>query len=199
MLGAQAEPEVTPEPFAEPAVPLASSGTQLNATQSRTAGTLIVGDGDATPLVISIFLHPSSPYSREFQRLRMPTLIEEFVEPGLLTIQLVTLPINKYPGTEDAVRTTMCAADQGKGYAAHVRMFEAGATALTEEDIETLELDPALFETCVATMTGDVLADTRTLVAQQNITLVPSYVIRGDRFVGLPTEADLLGAIRTAL
>ncbi len=191
--------DVTLEPFAEPVTPLSSSGTELEASQSLAAGTLIVGDGDAAPLSISIFLHPSSPYAREFQRLRMPKLIEEFVEPGFLAIQLVTLPINKYPGTEDAVRTVMCAAEQDKGYAAHVRLFEAGTTVLTEKDVETLALDPTLFETCVSTMTGDLLASTRTLAAQQGIMLVPSYIIRGETFVGLPTEADLLGAIRAAL
>lgn len=196
---ANATLDVTPEPFAEPAAPVTSSGTRINAEESPAAGTLVIGDGEATPLAIAIYLHPSSPYSREFQRLRMPKLIEEFVEPGLLTIQLITLPIDKYPGTDDVVRTTMCAADQNKGYAAHVRLFEAGATALTKQDIETLELDSMQFESCFATMTGDVLAGTRVKATQDGITLVPSYVIRGDKFIGLPTEADLLGAIRAAL
>lgn len=191
--------DVTPEPFAEPTAPLASSGAELDASESLAAGTLVIGDGDATPLSIGIFLHPLSPYAREFQRLRMPTLIKEFVEPGLLTIQLVTLPINKYPGTDDAIRTVMCAGDQDKAYAAHARLFDKGTTVLAEDDIEELELDPTLFQTCVSTMTGDLLAAPRALAKQRGVTLVPTYIIRGERFVGLPTEADLVGAIKAAL
>lgn len=205
---ASAEPEVidaamddaaiTIEPFAEPTETQTTSGTTVQIAESTAAGTLILGNGNATPLAIAIYLHPLSHYAREFQRLRMPTLLEKFVEPGRLTIQLVMLPIEKYPGTADAVRTVTCASAQGKGYAAHVRLFEAEATLLSTEDVASLELDALAFSACMSD-TSDPLASLRTMATQNGVTLVPTYVIRDEVFVGLPTEADLLGAINAAL
>lgn len=189
---------ITIEPFAEPTETQAASGTTVQIAESMAGGTLILGNGDATPLAIAIYLHPLSPYAREFQRLRMPTLIQKFVEPGHLTIQLVMLPIEKYPGTADAVRTVTCASAQGKGYAAHVRLFETEATLLALTDVSSLELDALAFTACMSD-TSDLLASLRTMAAQNDITLVPTYVIRGETFVGLPTEADLVGAINAAL
>lgn len=194
-----AELDVTPEPFAEPGMVASSTGTTLKADESLAAGTLVIGDGDAAALSMTIFLHPLSPYSQDFQRLLMPKLIKEYVEPGRLAIQLVMLPINKYPGTDDAVRTLMCGIDQGKGYAVHERMFDQGATTLGVTDVAELDLDPSLFATCLSTMTGDLLTGPRSLAEQWKATLVPTYVIRGETFVGLPTEADLKGAIEAAL
>ena len=189
---------VTLEPFAEPAAPATASGASPAVEQSVAAGTLVIGDDDA-PLSIAVYLHPLSPYAREFQRSRVPALVDRFVRTGELAIQFVTLPIAKYGGADDAVRTTMCAMDQGKAYEAHVRMYRDGAATLDEDDQEELGLDPDLFATCVSTMTGDLLAGTRVKAAQEGVTLVPTYVIRGETFVGLPSEADLLGAVNAAL
>ena len=189
---------VTLEPFAEPTEPVLATGATVAVAESMAANALLIGDPEA-PLSITVYLHPSSPYAREFQRSRMPALLSRFVERGRLAILLVTLPIQKYPGTEDAVRATMCGIDQGKGYAVHDRLHANGTTVLDGDDLEELGLDPALYAACVGTMSGDLLSATRLRAQQEGVTLVPTYVIRGEAHVGLPTEADLLGAINAAL
>ncbi len=190
--------EVTVEPFAEPDQPVVSTGTVAPVAESRDAAALIVGDENA-PLSITVYLNPLSPYARDFQRLRMPELIERFVRTGALAVRIATLPIDKYDGEADAVRTTLCAADQGKGYAAHERLYRAGAATLDAKTLADIGVDAKSFDACVASMTGDVLAPLATEAAAGGVTLVPTYIIRGKAYVGLPTQADLVGAINEAL
>lgn len=189
--------EVTVEPFAEPDQPLVSTGATSKVAEGRQGGVLIVGDPNA-PLPITVYLNPLSAYARDFQRLRMPTIVDRFVRTGKASIRLVTLPVEKYDGEEDAVRTTMCAADQGKGYAAHERLYRAGTATLDAKTLANIGVDAKAFDTCVASMAGDVLAPLATEAAAGGVTLVPTYVIRGKAYVGLPTQADLLGAIEAA-
>ncbi len=190
--------DVTVEPFEAPVQPSLSTGALIDVAESRDADTLVVGDENA-PLSITVYLNPLSPYAREFQRLRMPVLLERFVRTGKLAIQLVTLPIDKYDGEEDAVRTTMCTADQGKGYAVHERLYRDGVTTLDAETLADLGITLDAFDACVRSMSGDVLAPLATKAAADGVTLVPTYVIRGKAVVGLPTQADLVGAISEAL
>ena len=189
---------MTVEPFEVLVQPSLSTGALIDVSESRTADTLIIGENDE-PLSIAIYLNPLSPYARDFQKLRMPVLIERFVRTGNLTIQLITLPIDKYDGEADVVRTTMCATDQGKGYATHERLYRDGVTSLDATTLSNLGVDIDAFDDCIATMSGDVLIPLTVKAAADGVTLVPTYVIRGKTFVGLPTQADLIGAINEAL
>lgn len=194
---ASGEIAVTLEPFAEPTEPITTTGAIIEVEESAAGGMLSIGVASAPAM--TVFVHPSSPYSREFMRTRMPAVIERFVETGTLRVLFALLPIAAYPGTEDAGRAMVCGLDQGKGYAAFARMFEAGATTLTEADLDAIDADTALFATCVSAMSGDTLSGSRSAAANWNVTLVPTYVLDGEVHVGLPTEADLLGAIKAAL
>ena len=190
--------EITPEPFADPVQPMFSTGSILSADQSLAEGMLVIGHDDA-PLAMDVYLHPLSPYARDFQRSRVPTLIQRYVEHGTIAVRFITLPIVKYGGADDVVRATVCGGQQDKGYAVHEYLYGKGVATIDADAAQTIGLDAAAFADCVATMTGDILSATRDHATRDAVTLVPTYVIRGEKHVGLPTEADLLGAIEAAL
>lgn len=187
---ATGELDITPEPFVDPLVPVSLTGAVTVRERALSGGILEIGDPRART-TMEIYLNPESPYAREFQQSRMPLLLIEFIEPGLLKAHVLILPIRKYAGSDESARTIACAAQQQKGYPALDRIFAAGVTALTQDDVTELDLDGMLFLNCMQTLRIDLPAT--------DITLVPSYRIGGDTFVGLPTEADLLGAVRAAL
>lgn len=190
--------DVTDEPFVDPLAPLALTGAALEVEErTLSGGTLEIGSANARA-EMTVFLHPQSPYSQEFQRSRMPRLVTDMVARGTLRIRLHVLPIKKYAGSAFAARAVSCAAAQGEGYAAFDLLTREGRTDLSETDLADMSLDPTLYRSCIQTGTDDPLASSATAAASLKVTLVPSYVIDGTVHVGLPTEADLLGAVRGA-
>ena len=190
--------DVTAEPFVDPLAPLALTGA-VSDVEERTlsGGILEIGSADART-EMTVFLHPQSPYSQEFQRSRMPRLVADMVARGTLRIRLHVLPIKKYAGSAFAARAVSCAAAQGEGYPAFDLLTREGRTDLSEADLADMSLDPTLYRSCIQTGTDDPLAIAGAAAKSMNVTLVPSYVIDGDLHVGLPTEADLIGAVRAA-
>ncbi len=190
--------DVTAEPFVDPLAPLALTGAALDVEErTLSGGVLEIGSARART-EMTVFLHPQSPYSQEFQRSRMPRLVSDMVARGTLRIRLHVLPIEKYAGSAFAARAVSCAAAQGNGYPAFDLLTREGRTDLSEADLADMEIDPALYHSCIQTGTGNPLAVAATAAESLDVTLVPSYVIDGTVHVGLPTEADLVGAVRTA-
>lgn len=190
--------DVTTEPFVDPLAPLALTGAALDVEERTLSGGILeIGSADART-EMTVFLHPQSPYSQEFQRSRMPRLVADMVARGTLRIRLHVLPIKKYAGSAFAARAVSCAAAQGNGYPAFDLLTREGRTDLSETDVADMALDPTLYRSCIQTGTDDPLAGAGAAAESMNVTLVPSYVIDGDLHVGLPTEADLVGAVRAA-
>lgn len=185
------------EPFIDPFAPVAVSGAIIE-ERTLSGGILEIGSAHAN-LEMTVFLNIESPYAREFAVSRLPMLITEFIEPGDLRIRLFILPIEKYKGSANSARAIACAADQGKGYPMLDRLFREAHTTPTQEDATALSIEAFLFENCMQTNAADPLAMSHAEAERYNITLVPSYVIEGILLVGLPTEADVRGAIRAAL
>jgi len=196
MESASGDLAVTIEPFEDPLAPISLTGAVM-AIEERTlsGGILEIGSARA-PVTVTVFVHPESEYAREFQRSRMPALVSEFVSRGAVNIHVFILPIQKYAGSAFASRAVSCAAAQGKGYPALDMLVTEGRIDLTDADIVELNLDATLYRSCVQTGTDDPLAGAARAAAIWNVTLVPSYIIADETIVGLPTEADLLGAVR---
>lgn len=190
---------VTIEPFEDPLAPISLTGALVDIEERALSGGILEIGSARAPLTVTIFVHPESEYAREFQRSRMPALISEFVARGRVKIQAFILPIEKYTGSAFAARAVSCAAKQGEGYPALDMLVTEGRVDLTEADIAELGIDATLYRSCVQTGTDDPSAGAARAATVWNVTLVPSYVIDGETIVGLPTEADFLGAVRSAL
>lgn len=189
---------VTTEPFVDPLAPLALTGAALEVEERTLSGGVLEIGSARAKMEMTVFLHPQSPYSQEFQRSRMPRLVADMVARGTLRVKLHVLPIRKYAGSAFAARAIACAAAQGKGYPAFDVLTREGRTDLSPADLADMGLDETLYRSCIQTGTDDPLTTASSAAAAWNVTLVPSYVIDGDLHVGLPTEADLLGAVTDA-
>lgn len=190
--------DITPEPFVDPLAPLSLTGS-VEIEERTSSGVLLEIGHPRAASTMTVFLNVESPYAREFQRSRMPLLLREFAEPGTLNIRVFILPIAKYAGSDESARTVACAAAQGKGYPALDRLVRNERTTLVQDDVTDLELDALLFLSCMQTGQSDPATVGARAAARWNVTLVPSYVIDGEVFVGLPTEADLRGQVQAAL
>ncbi len=189
--------DITPEPFEDPLAPATLTGAVAIAERTSSGVLLEIGNVRART-TMTVFLNVESPYAREFQRSRMPLLIQEFVEPGALKIRIVILPIAKYAGSDESTRTIGCAAAQAKGYPTLELLTQEERTTLTQDDVTELALDALLFLSCMQTGQSDLLTIGAREAARWNVTLVPTYVIDEEVFTGLPTEADLRGQIHAA-
>lgn len=192
------EPAITVEPFEEPLTPISLTGSITVEERVLPGGILEIGAPNA-PHTMTIFLHPESPYSQEFQRSRMPLLLSQFVNQGQMKMHLFILPIKKYAGSAFAARAVHCTAAQGKGYPAFGTLFHQEITDLTDHDLSALGIDTAAYTACIRDGTNDPFAASAQAAEAWNITLVPSYVLKNTVAVGLPLEADLIEAVKAAL
>ncbi len=189
---------VTIEPFEDPLAPTPAPGSINVQERVLSGGILEIGAPDAA-LTMTVFLHPESPYSQEFQRSRMPLLLSQFVHQGQLKMHLFILPIKKYAGSAFAARAVACAALQKKGFSTLNTLVLNGRIDLTNDDLAELEIDSAMYTSCIRTNTNDPLAASAMAAAAWKITLVPSYILHDTIAVGLPTETDLTEAVKAAL
>lgn len=146
---------------------------------------LQVGNANA-PVTMRLFVNHDSPYSRRFQGF-MPMLEREFLSKGMLKIDIVPVAFKKYPDSKKHADMLLCAARQAHGLAMHSLLMSGTQTLLPAG------MDKAAYDACLAAQAGVSPA------ATAEITLVPTYVIDGRSFTGVPSEADLAGAIRAAL
>lgn len=188
--------DITPEPFVDPLVPVTLTGS-ITVRERMLSGSVLEIGAPYAPHTFTLFLNVESPYAQEFFRARLPVLVRQFVHPDIFNMHIFLLPIQTYRGSEDSARAVTCAAVQGKGYAALEALMTRNQTSLSPAEIATLELDATQFTSCIQTTAAHETATST--AASFGITRVPSYVLRNEVFVGLPTEADLLGTIRAAL
>lgn len=189
------DPAVTPEPFEDPLAPISLTGA-VTVEERTLSGVLVAIGSENARIAMDVFLNPESPYAREFHRSRMPRVVSEFVATGRLAVWFHILPIDKYAGSAFAARAVSCAAAQGKGYPALDLLMRDGRTDLDADDLSELGIDETPYRSCIQTGTGDPFDASSRTIEQWGVTLVPTYVIHDQKFVGLPSEADMLGAIR---
>ncbi len=118
----------------------------------------------------------------------MPRLNAEFIQPGLLRLTIVSVPLQKYPQSDTQAHTAICGVLAGSGADVHQFLF-SGRTAF-----------PAL-ASCLANddVLQNIMAIQHQVIQSLNVTLVPTYFINGTRYTGLPEFADLRGQLKKAL
>lgn len=155
-------------------------------------GILEIGNANAR-VTLRLFMNHDSPYSRAFHA-HMPLLQTDFIAKGDLKVQIVPVAFKKYPESDAHARRLICAAAQGKGLAMHGLLMTGGETLVP------LGINRPSFDACLQdALTTASVASLAAIAANENVTVVPTYTIDGDRFTGVPTAADLLGAMRSAL
>ncbi|MDB4978279.1 MAG: oxidoreductase [Candidatus Peribacteria bacterium] len=161
-------------------------------------GIMSLGKQNA-PLTITLVTHPSCAYCRTFQEELLPRLRTDFIDTGLIKLQFIILPIQKYPESEMLHAAVQCAAAQQKGFAVLNRLFEAPKTR--DDLIKTAAAagaDEALFTACLDRVPLSVTAED-TLIREFKVTLVPTVIVQSQASVGFPSYADLRGSIDEAL
>jgi len=173
------------------------SGTGALSERLLATGVIDIGRRDA-PVTLLLFTEHHARYARDFQLDLFPRIFSDFIEEGILRFQIAILPLKKYPGSEGAATGLICAAMQSKGMAMHQILSEK----LDEERLEPqhyateLELDMEKFSECMGSEEiGIILKQQKAWASSLNVTLVPTYFINGEKFVGLPYYADLKGVI----
>lgn len=164
-------------------------------------GIVELGDSGA-PHVMLLFTHHSCTYCHTFGDERLPRLIKDFVEQGKLRLQIAQLNIRKYPQSELQLRSLICATAQGAGLDMHGALFnqstwdEKSMTALARK----LNLKETVFTACMhAPGTTAAVQLQQSLAQSLGVTLVPTYFIDGEKFVGLPQYPELRGRVEEAL
>ena len=169
----------------------------------RILPTGIVEIGDpAAPLVVLLFTHHSCNYCRTFTDERLPSLLRDFVDHGKVRVQIAQLNISKYPQSLTQAKSLVCAAAQGKGIAMHKELFnqqfwdDKALTALAKK----VGLKDKVFMDCLkAPGTASAVQLQQSLAQSLGVSLVPTYFIDGQKYVGLPQYPDLRGRIEEAL
>lgn len=165
------------------------------------SGLIEIGDRDA-PVVLLMFTEHHCRYCKDFYHEHFPLLIEDFVTPGKLKLQIGILPLRKYIHSQNAAFGLLCGATQGKGIPMHELLFALGAkdreTLLSEA--ASLELDTDLFTQCLDSPdTEKTIERQKSLARSLDVTLVPTFFLNGEKSVGLPRYADLRGMIEEVI
>ncbi|NOS67834.1 MAG: thioredoxin domain-containing protein [Candidatus Peribacteraceae bacterium] len=178
----------------------AASGTGALATRLTDDGFLLIGD--APDHVLTVFTNYGCDYCREFSREMLPRVLEEFVVPGKLSVQIAIVPLKKYPNSALEASALLCAAAEGKGLLMHEELTETAVrdrkslTAIAKK----LALPAQTFAKCLDSKeTKASLAGQQALITEQGVTLIPQFLLGTEKKTGLPSYADLRGWIREQL
>lgn len=155
------------------------------------------GDPKA-PVVFVNFSDFGCPFCGTFSRETYPPLKREYVNTGKVFFKYVPFVMGMFPNGDKAARAAECAADQGKFWPMHDRLYADQAawkrgsapSLVFERAASALGLDRAGFDVCFA----DGRTDVRTAAATDRamrlgVRVTPSFFI-GDRLVegALPLE-----------
>ena len=170
-------------------------------------GVLEIGKEDA-PLILTVFTNYSCDYCEEFMRDMLPRLENDFMIAGRLRVQMVIVPLKKYPHSTLEASALLCASVLERGQAMHETLRSANIydrkslIALAKK----IEMPAKEFTSCLdAKETKNLLEQQRAFIQEQNITLLPTFLLNvstplnapPEKRVGLPSYADLRGWIRS--
>jgi len=189
----------------------AGGGTTLQPPPSYRPANLDGGPllgSPSAPVVLEVWSDYQCPVCGRFAREYLPRLVEEFVAPG--TVRIVEQSIDIL-GTGDpsesllAATAADCAGKQGRYWASHDWLFanQAGENrgAFNRDRLlaiaANLGLDTATFESCLDSSAVQAEVRSRTQAARAaGIVSTPTFVVNGQRIVGLVSYEELAGAIR---
>ncbi|MFA7681978.1 MAG: thioredoxin domain-containing protein [Candidatus Peribacteraceae bacterium] len=173
------------------------TGTGAIAERLLPNGILDIGDPDA-PVTMLLFTEHHARYTRPFENDHFPQLLEEFIVPGTLRLQIAILPLKKFPNSQTAATGLLCAAMQNKGLPMHHTLSQRLEEERLAPEIyaEELGLDMKMFNECMTNEeTARMLEQQKAWAGSLDVTLVPTFFLNGERHVGLPNYADLRGMI----
>lgn len=166
-------------------------------------GELKVGKEDAS-LVLTVFTNHACDYCRQFATEQLGKLLAGFVRRGDLQVQIIPVQLAKYPDSRLSAVALHCSVRLGKGLAMHNSLL--ALPTRTEKTIiqaaTDIGIDPVPFKSCMTDPTSGAVEHvdaTLRIVSEQNITLVPTFFLGGERITGLPEYPDLRGKIELLL
>jgi protein-disulfide isomerase len=150
----------------------------------------------AAVLVYSDF---ECPFCGQFARETWPSLQKEYVDTGRIRVFFRNLPLErKHPLAMKAAGAGLCAAEQGKFWLLHDRMFAKSAD-LTSAGLRLqaggLEIDLDAFDACVTRpeTAAKVRSDAKS-AASLGIRATPSFVVGSVKATSLTANVMLSGA-----
>ena len=164
-------------------------------------GTLVFGSLEA-PHTLHIFTEYHCEYCDDFHNDYLSWLKNDYVKTGKLQIHLTLLAFKKYEDSFENQRLLFCAAKQNKGGATHHFLTNAElpnkANLLGNNEVIGLDVDR--FSLCINDAnTDNLLVSQDTIINQNEITVVPTLILDGEKQTGLPYEADMRGWIKSVI
>lgn len=139
----------------------------------------VLGEADA-PVTVVEWTDYQCPFCARHSRETLTEIKKEFIEPGRVRYVVMDLPLeNIHPFALEAAQATHCAADQGKFWEMHDRLF-ANQRSLSpfSQHAEALGLDVAAFDACMEAGTHEDTVRRDTEVAREaGARSTPSFVI----------------------
>lgn len=156
-----------------------------------------VGSPDAKVVVVN-FSDFGCPFCGTFARETYPALEREFVQPGKVFFKYVPFVMGMFPNAREASRAAECAADQGKFWQMHDRLYagqQAWKRTFAPEEVfrrnaAEVRLDVSRFNACYASQRTDSrTADATRRAEQLSVRATPSFFVNGRLIEGaLPLE-----------
>ena len=187
--------------MSKPTAPASLSGANIVKERMLPTGVLEIGESNA-PLVLMVFTNYSCNYCEHFHQEQFPKLLEEFITPGKLRMQIIPIILKKYPESTPTLTALSCAALEGKGVSMNEWLFQKKShdqSSLLQATAD-LHLDTTLFQKCIESKeTQLAIEQLKQIALSLSVELIPTFFLNGERFVGLQEYPDLRGRIVEAL
>lgn len=180
--------------------PEAGTGTGVIDERVLPSGMTEVGAADA-PVSLLLFTNTDCAYCRDFHEDLFPRLMNDEVRERRLRISVAPFLVRKYADSERTALAQLCAAKQGKGMAMLDLLFrERIGTPAYRTGLTTMGIDQNLLAQCMDDpATRATMEAQQAVAASHGVRLIPSYVLNGTLYTGLPDYADLRGQVEEAL
>ena len=157
------------------AVPTPASSTSV-------AGEIYLGRATASVVIIE-YGDFECVYCRSFQQDTFPQIRDAYINTGKVRYYFRDLPLQIHPYAMPAAVAARCAADQGKYWQMHDRLF-SGAPMLTPGDIDehakALGLDVGKFDACASSdRESAIVRGSVGDAAKMGIRATPTFLIGG--------------------
>jgi len=156
------------------------------------------------PVVMVNFSDFGCPYCASFSRETYPALAREFIATGQVFYKYVPIGLGTFFNGKQAARASECAAEQGKFWPMHERLYARQrdwthmlrALPLFQEEAQRVGLDSAAFTRCYETRVTDRRTEGASIVAKRlRLRATPLFYIDGRAVEGalpLPQFQSLL-------
>lgn len=176
---------------------IVDTGSLIPAHQMLPSGVLELGNPQA-PHTLIVFTEFHCKYCAEFHQEQVPLLLADYVDANVLKLQIVPFVLKKYPNSADGAKGALCAAQQGKGREMQAALFKNSSKHYTSVLVyaKELELHEDTMTNCMTSSGATMLlAKQKAWADTLEVTLVPTFFLDGEKFIGLPYYADLRGRI----